>query len=134
MKKIALIAAVLLVTFSGCKKDAEQQEQPAQEYLTADFSVKPGSVLIPYESVSGTSYVEQQDHLGVIVYNKSIKSDTYHWEWGDGKSDYGIIITGIDSKGRSTHTYSEPGTYTITLTVANGEGETDYTSKTITIL
>lgn len=143
MKKMAIVAAMLLVAFCGCKKDEPEQEQPQPEYLTADFKAKVGYYLSAYESVGGISFNRRQDPLGVVVYDLSTKAESYLWEWGDGESTRGKIEwTGYhvydeeDCKTcyGNTHLYSEPGTYTITLTVSNGDGETDVKCKTIDIL
>jgi PKD repeat protein len=46
-----------------------------------------------------------------------------HWEWGDGKSE--------DTWLPATHTYTTPGTYTVTVTAYQSDGLT--TAKTITV-
>lgn len=128
MKKLAIVAALLLVAFSGCKKEDEDK-------LTADFSVKVGY----WGSVPENTLIETADNLSVIVYDESNKAESYLWEWGDGESKYGVEPY-YDSRSDynrhycNTHRYSESGTYTITLTVSNGDGETDCKSKTVTIL
>ena len=147
MKKLAIVAALLLVAFTACKKEEEQQEQPAQEYITADFSVKTGGywgVTGYYSSgdISGRpAYGFIEDHLSVVVFDASIKAEQYVWEWGDGEQTYNCATYPDYQKKYSyynrrynNHTYAEPGTYTVTLTVANGDGETDCKSKTVTIL
>ena len=48
----------------------------------------------------------------------------YTWNFGDGSTGYGVTIT---------HSYSEPGNYTITLTVIDNDGLSNSTSKQIEI-
>ncbi|RLF42245.1 MAG: hypothetical protein DRN18_02660, partial [Thermoplasmata archaeon] len=48
----------------------------------------------------------------------------YTWQFGDGSTAYGVIVT---------HSYSEPGNYTITLTVIDNDGLSNSTSKQIEI-
>jgi len=54
----------------------------------------------------------------------------YHWSFGDGTS---YDDTGLSSGENSsvTHTYSEPGTYTVTLLVSGSDGSVDSETETI---
>lgn len=141
MKKLAIVAALLLVAFTACKKDEEEDK------LTADFSVKVGYSINIHDY--GTSYEGEdvlfaesvQNQLCVVVYDLSKNADSYLWEWGDGETSHGISNRLLDLHDEydgvfriNQHEYAEPGIYTITLTVANGDGETDCKSKTVTIL
>ncbi|MFB7251395.1 PKD domain-containing protein [Microbacterium sp. NPDC056234] len=49
----------------------------------------------------------------------------YAWNWGDGTSASGIS---------PTHTYDEPGTYDVTLTVTDGQGLSGATTEQVTVL
>lgn len=60
---------------------------------------------------AGTS----SDNVGIV---------SYEWDFGDGTTGTGIT---------TTHTYSEPGTYTVTLNVKDAAGNTDTYLITITI-
>jgi PKD repeat protein len=48
----------------------------------------------------------------------------YNWTWGDGRTSEGV---------RQSHTYSQAGTYTITLTVADNTGRTGTTTQSVTV-
>lgn len=52
---------------------------------------------------------------------------TYAWSWGDGAT------TGPSSSSTANHTYGASGSFTITLTVADAQGLTDSTTRTVTI-
>ena len=149
MKKLAIVAAILLVAFTACKKEESTHHTQIPEYLTADFSVVVGKTatvesFVDYNGYYNENVIYTTDHLGVVVYDSSKLATSYLWEWGDGNSSYDIITSTytshveygdrVETTNFNTHKYSAPGTYTITLTVANGEGETDVASKTITIL
>jgi PKD repeat protein len=48
----------------------------------------------------------------------------YDWTWGDGRTSEGV---------RQSHTYSQAGAYTITLTVADNTGRTGTSSQQVTV-
>jgi len=58
----------------------------------------------------------------------------WHWDFGDGpipmNADVSCSGGGCDNIANPTHTYLEPGTYTVTLTASNQQGCTDTISKT----
>jgi len=68
---------------------------------------------------------------GVISFDASDSYDpdgtivAYSWDLGDGNTGTGETIT---------HTYTEPGVYTVTLTVEDAAGNSDTSSITITVL
>ena len=51
----------------------------------------------------------------------------YEWSFGDGST------TGQLSTASRTHTYTSPGTYTVELTVRDGNGNTDTATRTVTV-
>lgn len=57
-------------------------------------------------------------------YNRSINAATYEWDLGDGT---------ISTEENPVHTYTEPGTYMISLTVRNGELIDIARSQTVTV-
>ena len=49
---------------------------------------------------------------------------SYEWEFGDEKKGTGVLVT---------HSYSEPGSYAVSLKVTDDDGATDRTTKTIAV-
>ena len=58
-------------------------------------------------------------------YDPENESLRYEWDWGDS--------TDIKKGMKSSHSYSEPGTYDITLRVEDGYGNVDTTTIQITV-
>jgi len=56
--------------------------------------------------------------------NHNVAGNTYLWRTGDGQTLTGATVT---------HTYTQPGTYTVRLIVTNSQGCVDSTEQTITI-
>ncbi|MFT4946193.1 MAG: PKD repeat protein [Natronomonas sp.] len=80
---------------------------------TAEFSVDPTEPT-PGETVTfdGTASTTPD---GTV--------ESYEWNFGDGATESGPV---------PTHAYSEPGTYVVTLTVTDSNGETATTTRTVT--
>ncbi|MBO4752485.1 MAG: PKD domain-containing protein [Bacteroidales bacterium] len=127
MKKLAIIMAAMLVAFTACKKE-EQQEQKNEPI--ANFEIKIGYYYYgsgwdyEYVEYNGRSIQSRDCPLYIGIKNTSENADSYQWEWGDGK---------YDGHTHPTHQYNSAGTYTITLTAENSDGYTSTKSKTITL-
>ena len=115
MKKLVIVTALLLITFTACKKEENVDSYPSPSYPVADFQI---------HSIEENGY----GRWFVSVVNQSINYEISMWEWGDGSHD-----TRTSSDVSPYHYYNEEGTYTITLTVQDSEGYTDSKSKTITL-
>jgi PKD repeat protein len=73
-------------------------------------------------------FICSQDSLGSLKINcdgsNSVNASTYAWDFGDG---------GTSMDQQPPHTYSQYGTYTVTLTVSGPGGESSPKSKDITV-
>jgi len=64
-----------------------------------------------------------------VTFNASKSSDdgeiiSYLWDFGDGKGGEGVVVT---------HTYTQPGTYRVELTVVDDDGLSSSISKNVTV-
>ncbi|PCR89495.1 PKD domain-containing protein [Natrinema ejinorense] len=84
----------------------------ASRFETSESAVAVGE---PMTLTAGQSY----SLLGNIT--------TYEWSFGDGNT------TGRLSTSSRTHAYASPGTYTIELTVRDSDGNTDTSTRTVTV-
>ena len=87
------------------------------ERPVASFTRTPAVGLAPLSVFFDAA--ESSDPDGAIV--------AYTWDFGDDSA------TDSTSGVTATHTYAEPGTYSVTLTVANSLGQTATTSRTVTV-
>ncbi len=72
----------------------------------------------PYPTASFT--YDYYDNFEIDFYNNSLDATSYSWSFGDGKSS---------TEREPYHRYSQPGTYTVTLTARNSKGSHQATAK-----
>jgi hypothetical protein len=103
MKKLIPLSFLTIAIISSCSYD------PYYYDPVADFSVSTVNAE-PYE----------------IIYfdNNSTDATSFYWNFGDGYTSY---------EANPQHSYSEEGTYTITLTVQQNHGGSDITRLTVDI-
>lgn len=106
-----VIFALLTLLLSACGGGGGN----SSEAITANFtaSAESGKAPLPVSF----------DASGSTTPNVAIT--LYGWDFGDGATESGVITT--------THTYSSPGSYTVTLTITDTAGETANSTKTITV-
>lgn len=99
MKKIValLLCAMAYCGFTSCSEDSEDAASPGREVVPkASFSVSDTE---PYKG-SPVSFT-----------NTSSGAERYEWEFGDGA---------VSTEESPSHTYSEYGTFSVSLTAYNG--------------
>ncbi len=87
-------------------------EPPANQTPTAEFT---SSITNLHAAVDGSG---SSDPDGTVA--------TYEWNWGDGSNDT------VGASATATHTYAQPGTYTVKLTVTDNGGATDSATAKVT--
>ncbi|TYK65145.1 glycoside hydrolase family 9 protein [Colwellia echini] len=99
--------------------------------LDANQSVNLVAIEQPENSAPDAQFTVDTSGLSVVL-DASQSSDidgdslTYIWDFGDesGVSENGVI---------ANHTYDVAGTYTVSLTVDDGQGHTDVTTQNVTV-
>jgi PKD repeat protein len=112
MKKYLCIIVILILLGSGCKKDTTTHTSPA-----------PTPVPVACVSPLASDTVYQRHSISFFSCTKGATS--YLWNFGDGST--ATTDTAI-------HTYSVPGTYTVTFTPSNSGGAGTPYTITITVL
>jgi PKD repeat protein len=82
---------------------------------TASFTASPESGPAPLDVTFTSTSTDPDGTIG-----------TYRWAYGDG-----VVATG--NADVVEHTYAEPGTYTVTLTVTDDVGATNATTRTVVV-
>lgn len=103
-----IIPLLAMIIITGCKDDDE-----------------PGTGGGDAPVASFQFEIDADDFLTVQFTNFSQNATSFDWSFGDGN---------VSSDESPSNTYAEGGTYTVTLTAANAEGETSERSETITII
>ncbi len=86
-----------------------------------------------------TAFEDEETSLAGAVYTDPGVLDTHTAtiDWGDGTpATPGVVVPGAPGSGSVTgsHTYPDPGVYTVTVTVTDSDGASDSDTKTITVV
>lgn len=100
--KFLFVAALLAAFFTSCEED----EDPVKP--TAGFTISPTTV-VAFDVVTFT--------------NTSEDGKTYLWDFGDGSA--------TSTEENPTHMFTEAGTYTVTLTATNADGNNETTQNIV---
>lgn len=98
---------LLLSVFTACKEDDPDPEDEVDE-MTLDFT-----------------FANEENSLTVVFTNASEHAVSYAWDFGDGSD--------VATEENPSHTYAEPGTYTVELTGTDAAGEELSVSKEVTV-
>lgn len=147
MKKIlALPAILLLLIFSmspgiadthGQNETSDMVSQVTGETTPAESPYQPppsggGGIIVPSnEPPVADAGPDRTVYVNVIIHFNGAEShdpdgniDMYHWFFGDGGYESGVNVS---------HAYSEPGNYTVSLSVVDNNGATGTDNCTVTV-
>ncbi|MDX1545568.1 MAG: PKD domain-containing protein [Rhodothermales bacterium] len=119
----------LLATHAYTASGQYQVSVTASNRRSSDTALCPVRVLAPPRILTLTATPNRLDNcepLTPVRFAATTEGDqpiTYLWDFGDGTTS---------TQQNPTHTYGEPGTYTVTLSVSNAAG-TDTRSTTVTV-
>lgn len=113
MTTITRFAFISVLALASCNKESE----PIQPAPVASFSVA---------GAASNDVIKVGTYDAIVVTNTSTKADTYTWSLGNDS-----IKTGADPR---IFRYPKAGTYSLTLTVQNADGQKSSTSRTIRVL
>lgn len=110
MRLTARVLLVLVLAVAGCNSERGVNEPPSVGF---DFSPQTPSA---GTMVTFTAEATDPDPNGTV--------ESFEWEFGDGAAADGRT---------TTHTYEEPGSYEVTVTVTDNRGATDDAQKTVEV-
>src|SRR5207249_3376180 len=88
-----------------------------------------GTIMVPNPIQVNTQFTASDTFT-----DDSDGTHTASWDWGDSTTSTGTVTeSGGSGSVQDTHTYSTPGTYTITLTVHNSDGTTSSTQSQVVV-
>jgi PKD repeat protein len=105
------------------QRDPDARSRPGVQF----FAVAPGLSGLRVSVASAVNPAKDGAPLDTHGKRGAIR-----FSWGDGTTSYGGSTSG-EGRGRATHTYAEPGTYTITGTVTDDQGRTRSYSQRIRV-
>ena len=105
--KYLTLALMGLLFFTSCEDD-DDGTTPMTEDPVASFQFE----------------VDENDFLTVNFSNFSQNASSYNWDFGDGNSS---------TEESPSHTYDAAGEYEVTLTASNSDGDSQSTSRMVTI-
>jgi PKD repeat protein len=112
MMRIRLFSLLLLLGLSGALLSGclFENQPPRASFAFSPQDPEPGELI----TFDGTGSYDPDGHI-----------TSYRWEFGDGSEDFGPTVE---------HSYTDPGSYTVTLTVTDDKGATGSASRELTIL
>ena len=109
--------------------DVDAQEIPSYPPIGANYYIRidppvPEFNYKPLEPVTGETITFNASASYATSPFENITIVSYEWDFGDGATGTGVI---------TTHAYGESGTYVVTLTVTDNNGNIRSTTKTVTV-
>jgi plastocyanin len=131
---VALDVRSLPQDFSPTTPAEVMVELKAQERITVNFGAAERPRTVKFPPVADFTFSPERSKVGEPVRFDASQSfdpdgQIVKYEW-DFESDGTIDAQGV----RVEHIFSQAGTFTVTLTVTDNEGETGTTRKTITVI
>ncbi|MCS7037880.1 MAG: PKD domain-containing protein [Saprospiraceae bacterium] len=78
------------------------------------------TMTIAVQGLPTAGFTVQQAGLGIMLTNTSQNATSFHWNFGDGNTS---------NQANPTHTYAQPGAYTVTLRAENACGSVEFSIR-----
>jgi PKD repeat protein len=120
-----VVVACSVVWLSGCMiQDQSAPDLSGPSVLTTPVNSRPlvGFTIVP--AVANVNQTLTFDASATRDEGSPCGSCTYAWDFGDYSTGSGVT---------TTHEYALPNTYTVTLTVSDGQGGVNSSAKTVTV-